>query len=76
MRFESNVKFPIIGNSDIFELVTDIPIMANYIRTSFDGSIAEICSCQTNYEEWDCKKISFAEAVHKFAIKKIQNKCQ
>jgi hypothetical protein len=66
MKFKKSIKFPIIGRSCDFEEITGVPIMANYIRTAFDGSIVELCDYQTKYENWDCKAISFEEALSPF----------
>jgi len=63
-RFMPNVKFKIIGNTVAFSSL-GIPMTCNYIRTSFNGSIVDMCNYQGRFDdEWkDIKEVSIYEAI-------------
>jgi len=63
-RFMPNVKFKVIGNSVAFSSLK-FPMMCNYIRTAFDGSIVEMCDYQGRFDDdWsEVKEVSIYEAI-------------
>lgn len=63
-RFMPSAKFSIMGENRDLLLSIGIPIMCNYVRTSFNGDIVALCDCKTNFEKWeDSKEVSIYEAI-------------
>ncbi|MCK5111077.1 MAG: hypothetical protein KAQ94_06105 [Arcobacteraceae bacterium] len=74
MKLKPSIKFSILGKSSDFEEIVGVSVMANYIRTAFDGSIVEFCDYKTKFENWDCQEISFDEALSSFIDKEKMKK--
>lgn len=63
-RFMPNVKFSIMGNKRNMLKDIGIPLLSNYVRTAFDGSIADICDYKTTFENWvGFEEVSIYEAM-------------